>query len=92
MSATISPCSTILNGGNDGGSQKASTAFGQNEPGTVPPMSFWWQMFATQQKSSSSMKTGHISPTSGWWAVPTIGSLHSHMSPSRTRSPRCSIT
>ena len=92
MSETIRPSSTILNGGKHGGSQKASIALGQNEPGTVPPMSFWWQMLATQQNTSPSMKTGHMSPTSGWWAVPMIGSLQSHMSPSRTRSPRCSMT
>ena len=84
MSATIWLPSTILKGGKQGGSQKASSAFGQKEPGTVPPMSFWWEMLATQQNTSPSMKTGHIRPTSGWCAVPMIGSLQSHMSPSRT--------
>ena len=90
MSGTIWLPSTILNGGKLGGSQKASSALGQKEPGTVPPMSFWWETLATQQNSSPSTKTGHIRPTSGWWAVPMIGSLQSHMSPSTTRSPRCS--
>ena len=58
MSRRIVPCSTIFTGGMHGDSQKMSCAIGLNPPGAVPPRSHWWRVFATQQKSSPSQKTG----------------------------------
>ena len=63
-------------------SSKESRAFGQNEPGVMPPTSYWWRTLVIQQKSLPSWKTGESRVTSIWWAAPTQGSLLRNMSSS----------
>ena len=65
MSGRIRPASTILNGGNAGGSEKMSAASTQKLPTTEPPTSEWCSTFATQQNSCSPTKTGAATIVSG---------------------------
>ena len=64
-------------------SSNASRALGQNEPGVMPPTSYWCSTLVIQQKSLPSWKTGLSSVTSIWWAAPTQGSLDRNMSSSK---------
>ena len=81
MSRRMRPPSTILTGGMQGDSQKASGAMGLKPPGAVPPVSHWWSVLATQQKILPSTNTGAATPTSLWCVAPTQGSLNMKMSP-----------
>ena len=64
------PSETSFTAGRRRPSWKISRASFEIEPGTIPPTSFQWAMFAVHATRRPSAKTGIASTTSFRWVTP----------------------